>query len=179
MVSVTPPPTLTGKRFLTALQHQQVAIVFEAIWPGGADNPGALDAGTADYLDLLLGCDDSVYYDIPNWRTMYTTGLASLNSVALSRPGIGKPLEQLTPAEMTEILKDLAAGTLSGFPDAAWQKRFFGVLRGHAIEGCLADARWGGNQGGVIWKWLGYPNGNAQDVARNPDGSLRWIGGNP
>jgi gluconate 2-dehydrogenase gamma chain len=176
MVNVTPPPTLTGKRFLSATQHQQVAAVLEAIWPGGPDNPGARDAGAADYLDLLLGCDDSVYYDIPNWRSMYGTGLAALNAVALGRPGIGKPLEQLTPAEMTGILKDLAAGTLDGFPDAAWQRRFFGILRGHAIEGCLADARWGGNQKGVIWKWLGYPNGKAKNARRDPDGSLRLEG---
>ena len=45
----------------------------------------------------------------------------------------------------------------TGFPDAAWQKSFFLTLRGHAIEGCLADPRWGGNRDGVIWNWLGYP----------------------
>jgi hypothetical protein len=163
MVNVTPPPTLTGKRFLSTIQWQQVAAIFEAIWPGGPDNPGARDAGAADYLDLLLGCDDSVYYDIPNWRPMYVAGLATLNTVALSRSGVAKPLEQLSVAEMTALLTDLAAGTLDGFPDAAWQRRFFTTLRGHAIEGCLADARWGGNQKNVIWNWLGYPNGQAKD----------------
>jgi gluconate 2-dehydrogenase gamma chain len=163
MVSVTPPPTITGKRFLSSNQLLQVAAVFEALWPGGPDNPGARDAGAADYLDLLFGCDDAVYYEIKNWRPMYVAGLAMLSAAALSRPTLAKPLDQLTVAEMTALLKELAAGTLSGFPDVAWQKRFFTTLRAHAIEGCLADARWGGNQNSVIWKWLGYPNGQARD----------------
>lgn len=155
------PPNPQSKRFLSPTQRRQVAAVFEAIWPGGQANPGARDAGAADYLDLLLGCADSVYYDIANWRPQYVAGLAMLSAAALTRPGLAKPLEQLTVPEMTGLLQDLAAGTLGGFPDAAWQKQFFATLRAHAIEGCLADARWGGNQNGVIWKWLGYPNGQA------------------
>ena len=167
MVSVAPPPTLTGKRFLSPNQLLQVAAVFEAIWPGGADNPGARDAGAADYLDMLLGCDDSVYYGIPNWRPMYVAGLAMLNAVALSRPALAKPLEQLAVAEMTALLKELAAGTLSGFPDAAWQKGFFTTLRAHTIEGCLADARWGGNKDEVVWKWMGYPTARRRTFIAN------------
>ncbi len=161
-----PPASPPTKRFFSDVQLRQVAAIFDAIWPGSATNPGARDAGAGDYLSLLLGCDDAVYYEIPAWRPQYVAGLAMLNAVALARPGLGRPLEQLTVPEMTALLKELAAGTLSGFPNADWQRQFFATLRGHAIEGCLADPRWGGNRDGVIWKWLGYPNGQAKEFTR-------------
>jgi len=169
MTTVISPPVLNGKRYLSSRQLQQVAVVFEAIWPGGPANPGARDAGAADYLDLLLGCDDSVYYDIPKWRPLYVAGLAMLNAAALARADLAKPLDQLGLAEMTTLLKDLSAGVLGGFPDVDWQKNFFTTLRAHAIEGCLADPRWGGNRDGVVWGWLGYPNGAAQNFVRPPN----------
>src|SRR4051812_42686415 len=102
--AVSPPPALAGKGFFSDAQKRQVAIIFEAIWPRGAANPGAGDAGAADYLDSLLGLDDSIYYEIPAWRPLYTDGLARLNGAALNRPGMQKPLEELTAAQVTLLL---------------------------------------------------------------------------
>lgn len=170
MVNISPPPpNLTGRRYFSPEQLAQVSAVFEAIWPGGAEVPGAKDAGAADYIDMLLGCDDLVYYEIANWRPLYVAGLAMLNAAAQGRPGATKALGSMTVEEMSPLLADLTGGKLNGFPDAAWQKRFFNTLRSHCIEGCLADPRWGGNQNGIIWKWLGYPNGQARNFKRkNP-----------
>jgi gluconate 2-dehydrogenase gamma chain len=162
MINVTSPPVLSGQRFFSSAQHEQVAAVFEAIWPGGEDSPSARDAGAADYLDLLLGSPDSVYYEIPNWRLLYTTGLAMLDAAVRVRSGLAKPLASLSVAELTPLLMALNASGWSGFPQG-----FFSTLRAHCIEGCLADPRWGGNQLGIIWKWMGYPNGQAQDFQRS------------
>lgn len=166
MSAVPPVPTMAGKRFFTAAQHDQLAAVMEAIWPGGDDHPGAGDAGVADYVDQLLALPDSVYYDIPRWRPLYVAGLAMLSTAAIERFGATATLPGLSRADMTQLLRDLAAGTLPGFPDAAWQRSFFSTLRGHCIEGCVADPRWGGNRNSVIWNWLGYPYGPAQDFNR-------------
>jgi hypothetical protein len=159
--AVTPIPSFRGRRYFNPSQHAQLQAVLEAIWPGSADNPGATDAGAADYVDQLLAMPDSVYYDLANWRSMYVAGLAMLAGASPAR--FSTPLEKLTVAQMTQLLADLAAGTLQGFPSDTWQKSFFATLRGHCIEGCLADPRWGGNRDGVIWKWLGYPRGGACD----------------
>ncbi len=167
MTAVVPVPQFTGRRYFGPAQHAQVQAVMEAIWPGSADNPGATDAGVADYVDQLLAMPDSVYYDLANWRSTYVAGLAMLAGVSASR--FGASLEKLTVAQMTQLLADLAEGALQGFPSDTWQKTFFGILRGHCIEGCLADPRWGGNRDGVIWDWLGYPRGGARDFQRaNP-----------
>ena len=165
MTAVTPVPSFSGHRYFNAAQHAQLQAVLEGIWPGGDSNPGATDAGAADYLDQLLAMPDSVYYDLANWRSMYTAGLAMLAGATAER--FGAPLEKLTLQQMTQLLADLAAGTLRGFPSDTWQKTFFATLRGHCIEGCLADPRWGGNRDAVIWNWLGYPRGGASDFSRN------------
>ena len=161
MSAVTPVPQMSGRRYFNPSQHAQVEAVLEAIWPGSADNPGATDAGAADYVDQLLALPDSVYYDLANWRPMYVAGLAMLGGAASDR--FGTPLEKLAVEQMTGLLTDLAAGKLQGFPSDTWQKAFFNTLRGHCIEGCLADPRWGGNRQAVIWNWLGYPRGSARE----------------
>jgi gluconate 2-dehydrogenase gamma chain len=162
MVIVTPPPPRSAQKYFSSAQLNQLKAIFEGMWPGGPDNPGATDAGAAEYLDFLLGGSDTVYYEIPGWRALYTDGLAMLNAASITRFG-AKPLEALSAGEMPALLTDLAAGRLTGFPDAAWQQRFFSTARAHCIEGCFADPRCGGNKEGVIWKWMGYPSGQACD----------------
>jgi gluconate 2-dehydrogenase gamma chain len=163
MVNVTPPPARSAQRYFSSAQLNQLKPIFEGVWPGGPDNPGATDAGAADYVDFLLGGSDAVYYQIPAWRADYTAGLEMLNAASITRFGAAKSLEALSTAEMTALLTDLAAGRLTEFPDAAWQRSFFSTIRAHCIEGCFADARWGGNKESVIWKWMGYPSGQARD----------------
>lgn len=89
-----------------------------------------------------------------------------LGGAAQNRPGVMKPLESLTVAEMTALLSDLSAGKLAGFPDVPWQQRLFSTFRAHCIEGSFSDPRWGGNKESAIWKWMGYPNGPAVDFKR-------------
>ena len=154
-----------GPRYFSAVELAQVQTLFDAILPGSPDSPGARDAAAADYLDLLLARDAAVYYEIPGWRKRYAAGLAALNAASLAGP-THKPLAALTQAEATALLAQLAQGALTTFPDAQSQRDFFATLRGHCIEGCLSDPRWGGNRGAVVWNWLGYPGGGAKTFAR-------------
>jgi len=147
----------------------QVQVLLEAIVPGSDTNPGAIDASAVEYVDRLLAMDDSTYYDISRWRQQYAQGLAVLASVAATRFA-GKALEKLSPDEATKLLTDLAAGTLLGAPPQSWQADFFNTLRSHAIEGCFADQRWGGNRDNIIWEWYGYPTGPAQPFKRGQSG---------
>lgn len=143
-----------SRGFFSPDQKRQVELIFEVLMPGKADSPGATDAGAARYVDLLLAMEDATYYEIPAWRALYVAGLAMLSGACSAR--FGKALDQLDPAQRLQLVTDLARGKLAGFPDPAWQTRFFSVLRGHCIEGCFADPRWGGNQNRVAWSWYGY-----------------------
>jgi hypothetical protein len=155
--------------FLNPAQRAALAALFDAIVPPGDDNPGAGDVGAAEYLDRLLARDDSTYYELKAWRPQYVAGLAMLDAAAIAAYG-GRNVAALKPQEVAALLGNLAAGKLSGFPDAAWQTAFFTVLRGHCIEGCFADQRWGGNQNNLMWQWYGYPTGPSVDFDRSRPG---------
>lgn len=155
--------------FFTDEEKQQVVAIFEAILPGGENNPGATDAGAADYLDKLLAMEDSEYYEFADWRPLYRAGLAMLNGQA--QVTSKKSLYQLKTDEMRLLLTDLKAGNLRGFPNPAFQKNFFNILRQHCIEGSFSDPRWGGNRSGLMWAWYGYPSGPSKDFTRTPKGT--------
>ena len=160
-----------ASRFLRGPQRAQVQVLLEAIVPGSDINPGATDADAVEYVDRLLAMDDSTYYDISRWRQQYAQGLAVLVSAAVTRFA-GKALEDLAPDEAVALLKDLAAGTLLGAARQSWQSDFFSTLRSHAIEGCFADQRWGGNRDNIIWEWYGYPTGPAQPFERGQNAPI-------
>jgi len=156
-------------RFFTSSQRNQVTVLLEAILPGSETNPGATDANAAEYVDRLLAMDAKTYYDIPRWRQQYSQALPILAGAAAARFG-GKALEGLSTVDATSLLGDLAKGLLFGPPAQGWQTDFFATLRAHAIEGCFADQRWGGNQHNVVWQWYGYPTGPSRDFRRSTGG---------
>jgi gluconate 2-dehydrogenase gamma chain len=151
---------------------EAVGALLEGIIPGTLDAPGAKDAAAVQYVDRLLSAPD-IYYEIPRWRELYQQGVPQIVAAVRVRFN-GKTIEELAPTELEIVLRDLSQGTFPGFTSWAagqaapdLQKEFFAVLRAHAIEGCFADPRWGGNQNGVMWHWLGYPNGPAQQFRRS------------
>jgi hypothetical protein len=162
---VPPDRTSSSPRFFSPTERAQVEVLLEAIWPGGPANPGARDARAADYVDFLLGQPESSYYEIARWQKQYSTGLAALHAATSTGP-LKKPLATLTVDEATSLLADLAAGKVPTFSDEPSQRDFFAVLRAHCIEGCLGDPRWTGSDRQVVWRWLGYPGGGAQDFSR-------------
>lgn len=137
--------------FLSEDERAQLAVIFDALLPGGATAPGATDAGAVDYLDSLLTRDPASYYEIQGWRVMYRAGLAALAEVE--------------PEEMTAFLGQLQRGEAPGLPDELDQRRLFTTMRNHCIEGCFADPRWHGNRDAVMWRWIGS-HGPAEDFNR-------------
>ena len=147
------PPVPPGG-YLDADAKQQVAVLFEAILPGSATAPGATDAGAADFLDVLLSADESLFYEVPAWRRTYAAALPALDRAARER--FGHPLGELRADQARELVAGLASGDMPGLPADVDPRRLFATLRGHCIEGCFADPRWGGNRDEVVWRWLGY-----------------------
>lgn len=162
----------TDEHYLTPERRRGVEVVFEAILPGTADAPGATDSGAAEFVDRLLAIDPSVFYEVAGWRTQYDAGLDALEAAAQQR--FGGALGDLGPADAKALVTDLAGGALAPWPQEVDQKRLFGTLRGHCIEGCFADPRWGGNQDGVMWRWIGYAQ-PAHEFRRGADGRLEEV----
>ena len=138
-------------------QRKQLEVLFDAILPGTEDSPGATDSGAAELVDWLLGAEPPSYYEVPAWRRLYVAGLAALDAVCRARYRV--PLTDATAMHATELVADLAAGTIEGIPPGPGgidQHQLFSVLRGHCIEGCFADPRWGGNRNSLMWRWYGY-----------------------
>jgi hypothetical protein len=142
--------------FFNDFELLQIISLFEAILPGSGTNPGAKDVQAPEYLNKLLAMDESEYYEITNWRELYHIGLKALVDQATQK--YGRSVDKLSIEEVTELLVELSKGQLSGFPSSDWQMRFFSTMRGHCIEGCFSDPRWGGNKNGRMWAWYGYPN---------------------
>jgi len=140
--------------FLTDREKRQVEVLLEGILPGTDTSPGAMDVGAADYLSRLLALDASEYYEIPNWQQLYRTVLPALDVAAQAHYG-GKGLTALSADERRDLLTKLSQGTLTGVSGFD-QKALFATLRGHCLEGCFADPRWGGNKDGTMWRWYGY-----------------------
>jgi gluconate 2-dehydrogenase gamma chain len=147
--AISPAP-----RFFWPEQRAQLDKLFEAIVPGSDDSPGATDVGAAELIDRELAIDPPAYYEVPAWRAMYVAGLAALDAACRARTQVA--LLDATPAQVHELVAMLAAGQLAGFPAGLDQAKLFGALRAHCIEGCFADPKYGGNRGGMMWRWYGY-----------------------
>lgn len=146
---------LALKRHFTAEERKTVEALFTAILPGDDNRPGAADAGAADYLDCLLAMEDSLYYELAAWKELYAAGLSLLDEASSRRFG-GRRVSRLEPAQVMELLTQLASGLVPGLPTSFNQRQFFATIRNHCIEGCFADPRWGGNRDALMWRWFGY-----------------------
>lgn len=149
-----------GPEFLTEEELGSLSVLFRQIVPSDPARgiPGAEEAGAANFLAELLRRDEQTYHEIPQWRTLYRSGLAFLDAAARQRHE--RPLTQLSNEEATALLASLQKGELSGDVD---QALLFKTLVRHCIQGCYGDPRWGGNRDKVMWRWFGYLQ-DAEDV---------------
>ena len=145
----------TGERFFTPEQRKTVEALFSVIVPGDSTAPSATDVDAVEYVDRLLKMDDSVYYEIANWRAIYLAGLPALDAASAALNN-GATVSQLSKDQLTDLLQRLSQAQLAGMPVGLDQKALFQTLRDNCIEGCFADARWGGNKENRMWRWFGY-----------------------
>lgn len=129
----TPPPTF---RILTAAEATELGAMAERIMPT-TDTPGAKEAGVIHFMDRALGGFEKQV--LPDLRK----GLADLGARAARRKA-GAKFSSLAAADQDAILTDIEKG------------EFFQGVRYLTMVGMFADPRYGGNQGGVGWKILGF-----------------------
>ncbi len=104
------------------------------------DTPGAREAQVVHFIDRAL-----VTFDRDK-QAAYTQGLKDLENKTISLfPQAGK-FSHLSQAQQVQLL------------EAIEQTEFFELLRVHTIIGFLARPEYGGNQGEVGWKLIGFEN---------------------
>ena len=141
--------------FLTESEMKQLDAIFARILPADHTRqiPGAIEAKASRFVSQLLAMEPSVYFEIPIWRTLYRDSLAALDAYCKTNFNTG--LVETASTRIDELLSKLETGNATGL-DSLDQKILFMTFRRHCIQGCFADPRWGGNDGKIMWRALGY-----------------------
>jgi gluconate 2-dehydrogenase gamma chain len=124
-------------RTLTSFEFATLEAMCARLIPTDENGPGAIEARAAHYIDRALGGFHS------SFRQAYEIGLASIDAQA-QKTG-GAPFVKLSPAQQDAVLT------------AMEQTAFFGLVRGHTLQGTFCDPSYGGNANFVGWDLIGYP----------------------
>ncbi len=130
------------------------------IIPSDAAGPGAREAQVVVYIDRALA---GVYKDL---QTLYRRGLRELDARCQDR--FRGPFRELGEREQDLVLASLDLSPIghesaggdddtSGPGEDALLRQFFAVVRRHTMEGLFCDPAYGGNQGLIGWKLVGFP----------------------
>jgi len=143
---------------LTEAELAILKAVMARLIPADASSGGAVEARAYAYVDIALASTYAA--QLPAYRQ----GLAAL--LALAKAGGAASAVALPAKDMDALLTRLEAGGITGpisgdaqqnlsFADGG--KSFFAMLRQHTVEGTFSDPMYGGNQGFVGWRLVGYP----------------------
>lgn len=134
--------------FFTASEARTASAAMARIFPDDELGPGAIAAGTVNYLDRALSGAEIELQDF------YRIALRRLDAVARTR--FGADFASSTSDQQDELIGALAADAVPEFGSAPTGPAFFAVLRSHTIEGMFSDPSHGGNRDLAGWKFLGY-----------------------
>ena len=137
-----PPAAAVRREALETLSATE-ADVLEAfcarLIPSDETGPGAREARAAHYIDRSLAGALSAS------REAYRAGLTALDGRA--RALRGQAFARLPEADQDAVLMALEKD----------DPGFFGLVRGHTLQGTFGDPYYGGNAGFVGWDLIGYP----------------------
>jgi gluconate 2-dehydrogenase gamma chain len=124
-----------------------------------SDEPVSVEAASSrDIYDYVLVASEQVarygYQSMLTPQDVYRRGLGFVDAYAQSQ--YQKNFVDLSADQQDSILTDMEADKATGF-DGPGAKAFFTQLRNDTIEGMFSDPMYGGNQGMVGWKLIGYP----------------------
>jgi gluconate 2-dehydrogenase gamma chain len=153
-LSRTTPP---GSTF-DADQWTIIESVQDHLLPSEPDAPGARDANATAYLDRALA---DPKFD-PDVRAFILKGVRWLDEIAEERDGRHFP--HIQPGRREELLREIAASNAG--------ERWLSTLLSYTLEALLADPLYGGNPGGVGWRWLGHDPGRPRPTPQKIYGKL-------
>jgi gluconate 2-dehydrogenase gamma chain len=150
-VRTRPKPPREPVKALSAHQADLLDRIAELLVPSDELGPGATEAMAVRYIDRALAGA------LADQRDAYRVGLEALERYASQTRGA--PFLQLTETNQISLLIDVESGTATGanVGFAGSSAAFFGLVRGHVMQGTFGDPFYGGNANFVGWDLLGYP----------------------
>jgi gluconate 2-dehydrogenase gamma chain len=166
------PAPLAGYQSLSLDEAAFVEALVNIMCPADHLTPNGVDCGLAVFMDRQLaggfGQGERLYMHGP-WKKgkpqfgyqlpltpeqFFKVGLAAAN--AACRKQLGKSFDALAPAQAEAFLTQLAGGKVvdERVPLGAWFNELVYPLFEQA---CYADPIYGGNNGKVFWRMIGYP----------------------
>ena len=130
---------------MDASQWQTMAAVQAHLFPSEENAPGAAEVNAVSYLQWVLS-DPALE---KTTRDSFREGVKSV--MALSKDDHGQAFPLLAPAQKEAVLRKLESRPGGGH----WLHE---VLH-YILEAALTDPVYGGNPGGIGWKWLGHKPG--------------------
>lgn len=144
-------PARTVYEQLTADEAELLEAIADHLIPEDELGPGAVAAGAIVYIDRALGGA------LSDARDAYRGGLAAFDRYC--RSSRGARFQDLTPVDQVSALIDVetgaATGAGTGFSGSSGS--FFGMVRGHVLQGTFGDPYYGGNRDFVGWDLIRYP----------------------
>jgi gluconate 2-dehydrogenase gamma chain len=146
-----PRPVREPLKALTPHEADLLDRIAELLVPSDEHGPGATEAMAVRYIDRALAGA------LADQREAYRVGLEALERYA--RQTRGAAFLQLTETHQISLLIDVESGTATGanVGFAGSSAQFFGLVRGHVMQGTFGDPHYGGNEGFVGWDLVGYP----------------------
>ncbi len=136
---------------LTADEAELLEAIADHLIPADEHGPGAVEARAVHYIDRALGGALADSHDA------YRSGLAAFDRYC--RSSRGGSFLTLSHRDRISALIDVetggATGAGTGFVGSS--AAFFGMVRGHVLQGTFGDPYYGGNANFVGWDLVGYP----------------------
>ncbi len=147
--------------FLSDREYRLVEAIAEQIIPTD-EWPGGRDAGVANYIDTqLIG-------PYTRFQEDYRRGLGALEEHCTSTHRAA--FEELPWETQTSVLRAMETGAIEGdqWKDG-FSKRFFELVRSHALQGYYGSPRHGGNKNFVSFAMMGIDD--IQTIGQNRYGA--------
>lgn len=136
---------------LTVGEAGLLEAIADQLIPADEHGPGAVDAHAVRFIDRALGGALADSLDA------YRSGLAAFDRYC--RSSRGGSFTSLSHTDRVSALIDVetgaATGAGAGFVGSS--AAFFGMVRGHVLQGTFGDPYYGGNANFVGWDLIGYP----------------------
>jgi gluconate 2-dehydrogenase gamma chain len=159
---VAAPLTASHKTFTNA-EWDTLSAACDRMIPRDED-PGALDAKVPEYIDRMLQSEA-----LQQMKANFVPGVAALDRRAQRMFQV--PFAKAKPEQQDELLT-----LFKNSPEKSGEARWYEMFVVLVMEGFLGDPSYGGNQGEVGWKLVGF-NLVGRNVKGDPkapyDGSQR------
>jgi hypothetical protein len=111
--------------------------------------PGAIEAGVPEYMDTWLSRQP--FSVAPDWKPILKVGAVHLDRI--SRAEYRRAFADCKPGEQDAVLTRFQQGEIQA--KRFDSKIFFQRLVTLTLEGYFSEPQYGGNRGGVGWRFIG------------------------